>query len=100
MPEEEKISRYKFAKQKAKDSAKKLRKEFNKALTTAIVAAFGFLMALAWRDAITEYVNKIAAASPIQGKLITALIVTIVSVIGIIIITSLLSENTESAQKA
>jgi len=71
---------------KAKSEAKNFRQEFNKALNTALLAAFGFLIALFWRDVIQEWVNKIAESSPVQGKLISALIVTIVCVVGIILI--------------
>lgn len=85
-------------KEKIKESARKLKletKKFNcelkKAMNTAIVAAFGFLMALVWRDVITEYVDKISAVSPVKGKLISALIVTFVSVIGILVISRLFS---------
>ena len=66
---------------------KKFRKELRKAMHTAIVAAFGFLIALVWRDLIVEYVDDLTSISPIQGRLMTAIFVTILSVIGILIIT-------------
>ena len=78
---------------KLKASAKKFNNELKKAIGTALMAAFGFLIALAWRDAITEYVSKITAASPIQGTLVSAIIITIISVIGILIITSFLKQE-------
>ena len=71
---------------RAKAGAKQFKQEFNKALNTALLAAFGFLIALFWRDAIQEWVNKIAESSPVQGKLISALIVTIICVVGIILV--------------
>ncbi|MFH1607645.1 MAG: DUF5654 family protein [archaeon] len=77
-------------KEKLKISAKKFNREIKKAVNTAIVAAFGFLIALVWRDVITEYVNKLTSLSPVQGKLISALIITIASVIGILIVTKLM----------
>jgi len=83
---EEKKSR----KQKAKESAKKLRIEVRKAVSTAILAAFGFLIALVWRDVIQGWVNTISADSPVQGQLVSALIVTFICVIGILIITKFL----------
>ncbi|MDP3986853.1 MAG: DUF5654 family protein [Nanoarchaeota archaeon] len=61
--------------------------EFRKTLTTAIIAAFGFLIAFVWRDFITEYVDKIAGLSPVKGKLISALIITCLGVIVILLIT-------------
>jgi len=78
---------------KAKASAKKFKREIKKSISTAIVAAFGFLIALSWRDVIKEYVDKISSLSPIQGNLISAIIITIVSVIGILVITKFLSEE-------
>lgn len=70
-----------------KKKIKKLNTEFRKATNTAIIAAFGFIMALAWRDVIIEYVEKLTSFGPAQGSLFSALIVTFISVIGIIIVT-------------
>ena len=78
---------------KTKASANKLKREIKKSISTAIVAAFGFLIALSWRDVIKGYIEKISALSPVQGQLISAIIVTIISVIGILIITKFLSEK-------
>ena len=69
---------------------KKLGKELRKSTHTAIVAAFGFLIALVWRDLIVEYVNGLVQFSPIQGKLITAIVITLFSVIGIFIVGKIL----------
>jgi len=74
-----------------KASAKKFKREVKKSTNTAIVAAFGFLMALAWRDLITEYVNELSAMSPVQGKFVSALIITVISVAGILIVTKVFS---------
>lgn len=68
---------------------KKFNKELRKSIHTAIVAAFGFLIALVWRDLIVEYTTNLTKISPIQGRLITAIIITILSVIGILIITKI-----------
>ena len=92
---EVKKSRIQTAKEKAKAQAVKLKKEVKKAMSAAILAAFGFLMALVWRDVITEWVNKISEQSPVQGKLISALIVTLICVLGILIFTRLLREKEE-----
>lgn len=83
----------KTKKQKEESKSRKFRGELKKALNTAVGAAFGFLIALAWRDAITEYVDVIASQSPVQGKIITAITITIISVIGIMIATKYLSEE-------
>jgi len=90
---EEQLSRAKRARQKARAYRKKFNQEIKKALNTAIVAAFGFLIALVWKDVITEYVGAITKISPIQGKLIEAIIVTIIGVLGIVIVTKLFSEK-------
>jgi len=65
-----------------REKTKKFNLEIKKSMNTAIVAAFGFLMALAWRDVITEYINEITSISPVQGKLISAIIITLIGVIG------------------
>lgn len=83
----------------AKKSIKDFNKELRKALNTAIIAAFGFLMALVWRDVITGWVEKISGASPVQGKLISALLTTIICVLGILIVTKFLSEKKNEEKK-
>ena len=88
-----KANRAKIAREKAKASALKFRSEFNKALRTALLAAFGFIIALSWREVITEWVSEVVNSSAVKGQLISALIVTLVSVIGIIIVTTFLKEN-------
>jgi len=65
-----------------REKTKKFNLEIKKSMNTAIVAAFGFLMALAWRDVITEYINELTSISPVQGKLISAIIITLIGVIG------------------
>jgi hypothetical protein len=80
-------------KEKAKESAHRLQKETKKAISTAIIAGFSFLLALAWRDVITEAVEKITSISPLQGKLINAIMITIISASAIAIITVLTSEK-------
>jgi len=68
----------------------KFKIELKKSLGTALVAAFGFTIAFSWRDLIIEFFSEITSLSPVQGKLISAIIVTIISVIGILIVTGLL----------
>jgi len=71
----------------------KFKEELKKSTNTAIVAAFGFLIALTWRDLISEYVAQATSYSPLQGKFFSALIITIIAVIGILITTVLLSKK-------
>ena len=73
-----------------KKSAKKFRREFRKSSGTAIVAALGLLTALAWKDVITEWLNKIINLNPLQGKFVAAMIITLISVIAIMIITKII----------
>ena len=71
---------------------KELKNETKKHVVTAIVAAFGFIIALVWRDAIKEFINTLVANFSITGSpgLITlyiAIITTIVAAVGIVLIT-------------
>ncbi len=71
-------------------SKKEKLQEAKKIISTGLVTGLSLLIALTWKDVIYEYVKDILTTlSPIQGALITAITVTIVSVIGILIITSL-----------
>ena len=76
----------------------KFKMEFNNSVNTAIVAAFGFLIALSWRDFIIEWVNLISAYSPLQGQLISTVIITVISVVGIIITTKVFSPKKVEAK--
>ncbi|MFA5020424.1 MAG: DUF5654 family protein [Candidatus Pacearchaeota archaeon] len=82
-----------IARERAKSHAAKFKREFKISLKSAIVAAFGFLIALVWKDLITEYVNKISESAPVQGKLISAFIVTLICVLGIVIVSGFLDEK-------
>lgn len=75
------------------------RKEFRKSTSTAIVAGFGFLIALSWKDLITEYVNLISSYSPIQGQLISTVVVTAISVLGILITSKIFSDKAKEEEK-
>ncbi len=66
--------------------------QFKKYLVTAITAAFAFLLALVWRDAIQEGVNTFVAKVGIQiqqiflYKIYMALIITVICVTALIIV--------------
>lgn len=69
----------------------KLRFEMRKAIVGSMVAALGVMIALVWRDVVKEYVNKIVTAlnipeSAAYYQLISAIIITIVCVIGVMIV--------------
>jgi hypothetical protein len=89
-----------YLKERAKKHAKEFNRELKKATNTAIMAAFGFLIALVWRDVITEFVNNISSQSPLSGKLFSAILVTLICVMGILILTKLLSEEDKKDEKS
>ena len=78
---------------RARASAKEFHKQLNNSINTAIIAGFGFLLALAWRDVIGEWVASITSSSPIQGKLIEAVLITVIAVIGIIIVSKIFAKK-------
>lgn len=72
--------------------AKYFQKEVRKNIAIAISAAFAFILALYWKDLITEGVNKVLDYLKLSGssfyfKVFVAFIVTLICVLGIIIIT-------------
>lgn len=90
--------------QKTKHKTQKFFKEFRIQTATAIAAAFGFLIALAWRDAISDIVNKIIeklgiASVAYLGKIIAAGIITILCIIGILLISRWGSKNKEKQKE-
>jgi len=76
------MNKKEFLKSKATESAKKFNAEVRKATSTAIVAAFSFLIAL-----------TLVTLSQAQGKVLSALIITIICVVGIILTSKLLKVN-------
>ena len=76
-------------------STKEFTKEFKKAINTAVLGAFGILIALVWKDVITEFVNTISSQSPVKGKVISALVVTLVCVVSMVILTKLLQDRSK-----
>jgi len=78
---------------KINNSKKEFRNEFKKTLGGAIVAALGLIIALSWKDVLNEYLDKLVSLSPIQGKLISASIITIFSVAIILIVTKFIKSE-------
>jgi len=77
---------------KSKQTVVFFHSEFKSQVSTALIAAFGFLIALAWRDFISKIVQEntqtvFFAQYPYLEQLISALIVTLIGVIGIALIT-------------
>ena len=85
--------------EKAKKGVHAFKKEFKKEMNTAILAAFGFLIALVWKDVITAAVNKISEKAPFGGAIISALLVTTICVIGIMIFSRILKNKDEENNK-
>ncbi|MBN2330293.1 MAG: hypothetical protein JXC85_00600 [Candidatus Aenigmarchaeota archaeon] len=68
---------------------KKVKHEIRGNIAKAVLAAFGFLIALVWRDVVKDGVDKLIAYANLTGDgyvftLITALVTTLICVIGII----------------
>lgn len=80
--------------EKLKLHATGLKDEFKKQTSTAIIAAFGLIIALSWKDVINDAISKIEFIKN-YGLLITAVILTILSVIGIL----LMSKWAKSGEK-
>lgn len=88
-----------------KKSLKGVKHEFRKQSSIAIIAAFGFLIALSWRDFVSEVITHIVES--VQGiesvyllKLIAAIVVTIISIIGIMVASKFnVSEEEEKPKK-
>lgn len=77
-------------KNKITKEAERLIRAVRKNIGTAILAAFAFVIALVWRDAIQEGVDSLVIRLniPQEGylfKIVAAVLITIVCVIGILI---------------
>ncbi len=88
----------KTARQRARQAALALKNETKKQFTLAITAAFGFLIAFAWRDVIKAYTDKIITNLSFDFPesltlLYTALITTFLAVVGIILINKFNKNN-------
>ena len=75
----------------SKSTASFFGSEFKKQTSLALMAAFGFLVALAWRDLITKVVNEnipthLLEAYPYLNQLYTAVIITFIAAIAIALI--------------
>lgn len=79
---------------KVKEAASKFKSEVKKNILTAILAAFGFIIALVWRDAIQAGVNEITSRVGMEGtgyvyQTTMAALITIICVIGILFFSKL-----------
>ncbi len=74
--------------------------EFKKQTTTALIAAFGLVIALSWQDLIKNIVGSIPKRGillyhPYLEQLYTALIVTFIGALAILLITSWANRQSE-----
>ena len=80
-----------------KETKSNFKKEFNKQLLTAISAAFAFLIALSWREPISELLNKLleplGETQTIVLKFVGALLLTFVAVIILMFLTRKLKSD-------
>lgn len=84
--------------ERIKKAASKLKREVKKNILTAILAAFGFIIALVWRDAIQAALNEIVARVGIEGtgyayQITMAALITIICVMGILFFSRLKGEE-------
>lgn len=82
----------------AVSSTKAFREEFKKQTVIAITAAFAFLIALSWRSPIQNSVDKIVSRLGLSEQIIyyeylTAVIITILAVLALMIISKWASEK-------
>ena len=90
--------RAKRVRERVKSHLSSFQKEFRKHLSTFLTGAFAFVAALLWRDTIKsfliyyeEFIKKLMPIKEVWfTQLITAIAVTIVAVIGIIVISRVL----------
>jgi hypothetical protein len=90
---EEKSEIRKRVRTRTKAKFSKFHGEMKKSTLTAIVAAFSFLIALSWKELITEWVGKLMGANPVRGKIIEVFIITVIAVFGIILFTHFLGKE-------
>jgi len=87
---------------KSIESTKYLGSQFKNHAATAVIAAFSLLIALSWRDFIVKIVEEatktnLFAKYPYLSEFFTAIIITIIAIIGITII-SKWAKNPEAEQ--
>jgi len=84
--------------ERAKREGAAFKKEFKKQLVVAISSAFGFLIALSWRDAIASSIQSMVIKMGVSEKIIyyqflSAIIITILSVLGLIVVSKWASKS-------
>ncbi|MEK6833347.1 MAG: DUF5654 family protein [Nanoarchaeota archaeon] len=85
--------------EKAKKGVKTFKKEFKREMNTAILAAFGFLIALVWKDVITASVDNLSEKAHFGGAIVSALVVTVICVLGIMLFSRILKEKEDDKKE-
>lgn len=80
-------------KKKIKHHLKKYKSEFKKTIDTALFTVFGVIIAVSWKEVLDYYLIKIEEFSSIQGKLISAVLITGICVLLILIIRRFTKKN-------
>jgi hypothetical protein len=80
-----------LAREKALKHTSAFSGEYKKQVSTAIITAFGLVIALAWKDVVTAILPSITAPGflvkyPVIANLYSAVIITSISVLGIVLI--------------
>jgi len=84
--------------ERAKKHGGNFQREFKKHVIVAITAALGFLIALSWREPISELVGLIisrlgAGEEMLYYKFLSAIIVTVIAVLALILVSRWTSEK-------
>ncbi|MEX0920199.1 MAG: DUF5654 family protein [Candidatus Pacearchaeota archaeon] len=74
---------------------RKINREFRKASSVAIIGAVGFVTGLAWMDVIREFFNSVLGDSSLQNSLVSAIAVTVLTVIVIMIVSRIKPSDKE-----
>ena len=82
---------------RVRGSALNFKKKFKKQTTTAIVAAFAFLVALSWREPIKQSIDNLIEKLNLTGQAIyieylSAIIITIIAVLVLIMVSKWIEE--------
>jgi len=90
-------------KKEIKEELTEFQAELRKQMANFIVGAFSFVAALVWRDAIKSFVNKLINAEVVKAmfpgnewvvSFITAIVITLIAVVGIVVTTKVLNPKT------
>lgn len=80
-------------KKKRRVNVKSHMSKFREIMFTGLATALGLIIALVWKDVLTEYFSNLASLSPVHGKFITALIVTVIAAIALLILSAFSQED-------